>query len=139
FLTSAWRRASGPSIPGGSMERVLPSTKLQSDTEAHFTTRLARLSKFRLLNSGIGRPYIEKGSRAPRGQTLTFDEELHRIDLDITKLKIQFDLYFIGSIPKPPTDQRDALDKLIKKAQFSVKTSADRFLYRAVPHTVSAS
>jgi len=69
---------------------------------------------------------------------LTFDEELHRIDLDITKLKIQFDLYFIGTVPKPPTDQRDALDKLIKKAQFSVKSSADRFLYNAVLNKFNA-
>ena len=44
---------------------------------------------------------------------MTLDEELRRIDLDITKLKIQFDLYFNGSIPKPPLDQREALDKLI--------------------------
>ncbi len=126
---------------------MLSSTKLQSRREAHFTTRLARLSKFRLLNFGKGRPYIERGSRVPRGpppglpdrgENLSFDEELHRIDLDITKLKIQFDLYFIGSVPKPPTDQRDALDKVIKKAQFNVKSSADRFLYNAVLNKFNA-
>jgi len=73
-----------------------------------------------------------------RGETLTFDEELHRIDLDIIKLKIQFDLYFIGSVPKPPIDQRDALDKVVKKAQFNVKSSADRFLYNAVLNKFNA-
>jgi len=69
---------------------------------------------------------------------LTFEEELHRIDIDITKLKIQFDLYFIGSIPKPPVDQRDALDKLLKKVQFNVKSAADRFLYNAVLNKFNA-
>ena len=75
---------------------------------------------------------------ADRDATLTLDEELHRIDLDITKLKIQFDLYFIGSVPKPPIDQRDALEKVLKKAQLSVKSAADRFLYGAILNKFNA-
>jgi len=69
---------------------------------------------------------------------LTLDEELRRIDLEITKLKIQFDLYFNGSIPKPPLDQRDALDKLIKKTQLSVKSSGERFLHNAILNKFNA-
>ncbi|MGH9750943.1 MAG: MXAN_5187 C-terminal domain-containing protein [Candidatus Polarisedimenticolia bacterium] len=63
---------------------------------------------------------------------MTFEEELRRIDEEIRKLKIQFDLFFIGTQPKPPTDQRDALEKLIKRHQASSKTVAERFLYNAV-------
>lgn len=70
--------------------------------------------------------------------SLTFEEELKRIESEIRKLKIQFDLYFTGANPKPPTDQRDALDKLIKKHQNSSKTVADRFLYNAIVNKFNA-
>jgi len=63
---------------------------------------------------------------------VTVEEEIHQVDTQITKLKIQFDLYFVGSVPKPPTDQRDALEKQIKKLQFNLKSAGDRFLYNAV-------
>lgn len=63
---------------------------------------------------------------------MTVEEDIRRIDLDITKLKIQFDLYFAGSVPRPPTSQRDALEKQVKQLQFSIKSVADRFLYNAV-------
>ena len=69
---------------------------------------------------------------------MTVEEEIRQVDAQITKLKIQFDLYFIGSVPKPPTDQRDALDKQVKKLQFNLKTSGDRFLYNAVLNKFNA-
>ncbi|HKB08628.1 MAG TPA: MXAN_5187 C-terminal domain-containing protein [Candidatus Polarisedimenticolia bacterium] len=69
---------------------------------------------------------------------MTVEEEIKKIDIDITKLKIQFDLYFSGSVPKPPTDQRDAIDKLLKKVQFSLKSSGDRFLYNSVLNKFNA-
>ena len=69
---------------------------------------------------------------------MTVEEEIRRIDSDITKLKIQFDLYFVGSIPKPPTNQRDALDKQLKKLQFNLKSSGDRFLYNSVLNKFNA-
>ena len=69
---------------------------------------------------------------------MTVDDEIRQIDTQITKLKIQFDLYFIGSVPKPPTDQRDALDKQLKKLQFNLKSSGDRFLYNAVLNKFNA-
>jgi len=69
---------------------------------------------------------------------LTVEEEIRKIDHDITKLKIQFDLYFGGSVPKPPTDHRDALDKQLKKLQFNLKTSGERFLYNSVLNKFNA-
>jgi hypothetical protein len=69
---------------------------------------------------------------------LTVEEEIRQIDAQITKIKIQFDLYFIGSVPKPPTDQRDGLDKQLKKLQFNLKSSGDRFLYNAVLNKFNA-
>jgi len=69
---------------------------------------------------------------------VTFEEDLKRLDVEIKKLKIQFDLYFIGSIPKPPTDQRDALDKQVKQLQNSTKSVADRFLYNSLVNKFNA-
>ena len=69
---------------------------------------------------------------------MTVDEEIRQIDTDVTKLKIQFDLYFAGSVPKPPSDQRDALDKRLKKVQFSLKSPGERFLYNSVLNKFNA-
>lgn len=69
---------------------------------------------------------------------MTFEEDLKRLDVEIKKLKIQFDLYFIGSIPKPPTDQRDTLDKQVKQLQNSTKSVADRFLYNSLVNKFNA-
>ncbi|MBI1950931.1 MAG: hypothetical protein HYS34_06155 [Acidobacteria bacterium] len=69
---------------------------------------------------------------------MTVEEEIRRVDIDITKLKIQFDLYFAGSVPRPPTDRREALEKQVKQLQFNVKSVADRFLYNAVLNKFNA-
>jgi hypothetical protein len=69
---------------------------------------------------------------------LTFEEELKRVDAEIRKLKIQFDLYFVGANPKPPTDQRDTLEKTIKKLQTGTKTVGDRFLYNSIVNKFNA-
>jgi hypothetical protein len=69
---------------------------------------------------------------------LTVDEEIRRLDLEITKLKIQFDLYFTGSVPRPPTSQRDALEKQVKQMQFNIKSVGERFLYNSVLNKFNA-
>jgi hypothetical protein len=69
---------------------------------------------------------------------VTVDEEIRRVDLDITKLKIQFDLYFTGATPRPPTNQRDALEKQVKELQFKVKSVGERFLYNSVLNKFNA-
>lgn len=69
---------------------------------------------------------------------MTVEEEIRRLDLDITKLKIQFDLYFTGSVPRPPTSQRDALEKQVKETQFKVKSLGERFLYNSVLNKFNA-
>jgi hypothetical protein len=70
---------------------------------------------------------------------VSLEEELQRIEHEIRKLKIQFDLYFVGANPKPPNDQRDALDKMIKKYQgVHMKNIADRFLYNSIVNKFNA-
>ena len=69
---------------------------------------------------------------------MTVEEEIRRLDLDITKLKIQFDLYFTGATPRPPTSQRDALEKQVKQLLFNVKSVGERFLYNSVLNKFNA-
>ncbi len=70
---------------------------------------------------------------------MTLEEELRQIETEIRKLKIAFDLYFIGSNPKPPLDQRDQLDRQIKKCQnVPMKTLGERFLYNSIVNRFNA-
>jgi hypothetical protein len=46
---------------------------------------------------------------------VTLGEELRRIEHEIRKLKIAYDLYFIGASPRPPQDQRDAVKKYARR------------------------
>lgn len=70
---------------------------------------------------------------------MSLEDELHQIDLEIKKLKIQFDLFFVGSLPKPPTEQREALERLVKKCQgTSTKSLATRFLCNSLVNKFNA-
>lgn len=66
-------------------------------------------------------------------ETEPLGEQLKRIDLEIRKLKIQFDLYFGGSKPRPPNDQRDIVRKKIRSYEgIPMRNAADRFLYNSI-------
>src|SRR5262249_10745434 len=137
-------RRIGPE-PYGFPRTSCAGTILQFRSRWHFTIGLKGLSKFRLLDSPAARLYIDSGKESARKPgrkrghlNLTVDEEIRQIGADVTKLKIQFDLYFAGSVPKPPSDQRDALDKRLKKVQFSLKSPGERFLYNSVLNKFNA-
>jgi len=64
---------------------------------------------------------------------MTLEEELKHIDHEIRRLKVQYDLYFFGTIPRPPNDQREALARQVRKLQgIEMRNMADRFLYNNV-------
>lgn len=64
---------------------------------------------------------------------MTLEEELKQINYEIRRLKVQYDLYFFGSLPRPPNDQRDALARQLRKFQgVEMRNMADRFLYNNV-------
>ena len=70
---------------------------------------------------------------------MALEDELRQLDNEIRKLKIQFDLYFVGANPKPPIDQRDALEKQVKKHQnTNMKNLGDRFLYNSIVNKFNA-
>jgi hypothetical protein len=70
---------------------------------------------------------------------VALEDELKHLDAEIRKLKIQFDLFFVGANPKPPLDQRDALEKQIKKYQgANMRNLGDRFLYNSIVNKFNA-
>ena len=64
---------------------------------------------------------------------LTLEEELKALDFEIRRLKVQYDLYFQGAIPRPPTDQHGALSRAMRKLQgVEMRNMAERFMYNSV-------
>jgi hypothetical protein len=64
---------------------------------------------------------------------LSYEDEFKQIDHEIRRLKVQFDLYFAGSAPRPPNDQKEALARMLRKYQgISFPNLADRFLYNNI-------
>jgi hypothetical protein len=64
---------------------------------------------------------------------MTTEEELKQIDFEIRRLKVQYDLYFVGASPRPPHDQREALGRQLRRFQgVSMTNMAERFLYNSV-------
>jgi hypothetical protein len=64
---------------------------------------------------------------------MSLDDELARLEKRILQLRIQFDLFFSGAIPKPPLDLRDDLDKEVKRVGATREMKlAQRFLYNSV-------
>ncbi len=64
---------------------------------------------------------------------MTVDEELNQLEDSLRRLKIEFDIYFNGGKPLPPTDLQWRVESLIKKFSDSQKlTFAQRFRYNAM-------
>ncbi|HEV8375377.1 MAG TPA: MXAN_5187 C-terminal domain-containing protein [Candidatus Polarisedimenticolia bacterium] len=64
---------------------------------------------------------------------MSLDDELSRLDKRIVHLRIQFDLFFSGALPKPPLDLRDELDRDVKRVGGTREMKlAQRFLYNTL-------
>ena len=48
-------------------------------------------------------------------QSVAVDQQLNRLEDDIRKLKIDFDIYFNGSTKRPPLEARARLESQIKR------------------------
>ena len=61
---------------------------------------------------------------------MTADEELTQLEDNIRRLKIEYDIYFNGSSPRPPNDLQWRVERLVKKySDSSSLTFAQRFRY----------
>lgn len=64
---------------------------------------------------------------------MALDDELTTLDKKIAQLRIQFDLFFSGALPKPPLDARDELDRRVKGLGNTRDMKlAQRFLYNTL-------
>jgi hypothetical protein len=63
----------------------------------------------------------------------TIDEQLVRLEDDVRKLKVEFDIYFNGSSKRPPYDTKGRVETLIKRlADERQLTYAQRYQYNSV-------
>ena len=70
---------------------------------------------------------------------MSFEEELKQIDHQIRMLKIQYDLFFCGSRPRPPMHQREEIGEALRKLQFTpMRNAADRFLFNSLINKFNA-
>jgi len=53
--------------------------------------------------------------QAKKDEVVNVDQQLVRIEDDIRKLKIDFDIYFNGAVKRPPLEARARLDANIKR------------------------
>jgi hypothetical protein len=69
----------------------------------------------------------------------TVDEQLTRLEEDIRRLKIEFDIYFNGASKRPPYDTKGRVDTLIKRvADDRTLTYAQRYHYNSLAARYSA-
>jgi hypothetical protein len=63
----------------------------------------------------------------------TPDEQLARLEEDIRRLKVEFDIYFNGSARRPPYDTKGRVDTLVKRMADDRSLSfAQRYRYNAL-------
>ncbi len=63
----------------------------------------------------------------------TVDEQLTRLEEDIRRLKVEFDIYFNGAAKRPPYDTKGRVDTLIKRlADERTLTFAQRYRYNSL-------
>jgi hypothetical protein len=64
---------------------------------------------------------------------MSMEEDLKALDFEIRRLKVQYDLYFQGANPRPPTDQHGALSRAFRKLQgVEMRNMTERFMYNSV-------
>jgi len=74
----------------------------------------------------------KRGSGTSEKQ-LTIDEQLKRLEEDIRRLKIEFDIYFNGASKRPPYDTKGRVETVLKRlADERSLTFAQRYLFNSL-------
>ena len=69
----------------------------------------------------------------------TVEEQLARLEEDIRRLKVEFDIYFNGAAKRPPYDTKGRVDTLIKRlADERTLTFAQRYHYNSLASRYSS-
>ncbi|HYP02378.1 MAG TPA: MXAN_5187 C-terminal domain-containing protein [Pyrinomonadaceae bacterium] len=89
--------------------------------------RRAREQQQQQAQSGVRKTIIERDAQP------TIDEQLVRLEDDVRKLKVEFDIYFNGSSKRPPYDTKGRVETLIKRlADERQLTYAQRYHYNSL-------
>lgn len=71
--------------------------------------------------------------QSKRDESVELDHQLSRLEDDIRKLKIDFDIYFNGASKRPPLEARGRLDATIKRvADNRNLTYAQRYYFNTL-------
>lgn len=71
--------------------------------------------------------------RTNRDEAFDLEQQLTRMEDDIRKLKIEFDIYFNGGTKRPPLEQRARLESFIKRiADNRTLTYAQRYHFNTM-------
>jgi hypothetical protein len=74
-----------------------------------------------------------------RDQQPTVDEQLARLEEDIRRLKVEFDIYFNGAAKRPPYDTKGRVETLIKRlADERTLSFAQRYHYNSLASRFSS-
>jgi hypothetical protein len=74
-----------------------------------------------------------------RDQQPTVEEQLARLEEDIRRLKVEFDIYFNGAAKRPPYDTKGRVETLIKRlADERTLTFAQRYHYNSLASRFSS-
>jgi hypothetical protein len=75
----------------------------------------------------------EKRNVVVRDSQPTIDEQLARLEEDIRRLKVEFDIYFNGGAKRPPYDTKSRVETMIKRLADERSLSfAQRYLYNTL-------
>jgi hypothetical protein len=76
---------------------------------------------------------LYRDTRTKKDQAVEIDQQLSRMEDDIRKLKIEFDIYFNGASKRPPLEARARLDSFIKRiADNRTLTYAQRYQFNTI-------
>lgn len=71
--------------------------------------------------------------QAKKDESVEIDQQLARLEDDIRKLKIEFDIYFNGGSKRPPLEARARLDAFMKRLSDNRNlTFAQRYLFNTL-------
>ena len=75
----------------------------------------------------------DKKSTIVHEQPMSIDDMLVRLEDDVRKLKVEFDVYFNGAAKRPPYDTKGRVETLIKRlADERTFTYAQRYRYNSI-------
>jgi hypothetical protein len=86
-----------------------------------------RDNKFARQAKQRNRPHVVRDAQP------TIDEQLKRLEEDLRRLKIEFDIYFNGASKRPPYDTKSRVETVIKRiADDRTLSFAQRFFYNSL-------